>query len=219
MSKKNRTINHLVDNLDNELAWRIKELNIIKSRIPKSNEKMSSDPIQNAMIRSGVTMLYAHWEGFVKSAATHYLNFVSLRRLKHKELNSCFIALCLKSEISKLDSKKSELHAKTIDFLLNDLNKRAYVPYKRIIDTKSNLKSSVFRDICHILGLNYSNYQLKEKLIDRQLVKYRNKIAHGHWLEIDYEGYMSLFNEILILIRNLKDEIINSAIIESYKRR
>jgi MAE_28990/MAE_18760-like HEPN len=68
MSKKNRTLNQLVDNLDDELGWRIKDLNTIKNQIPSS-----TNPNQGTMIRAGVTMLYAHWEGFVKAAATHYL--------------------------------------------------------------------------------------------------------------------------------------------------
>lgn len=48
MSKENRTEQMLVDNLDNDLAWRIKELSIIKNKIPqaKNNE-------QEALIRGG----------------------------------------------------------------------------------------------------------------------------------------------------------------------
>ena len=63
MSKENRTEQMLVDNLDNDLAWRIKELSIIKNKIPQSKNNE-----QEALIRAGVTILYAHWEGFVKNA-------------------------------------------------------------------------------------------------------------------------------------------------------
>lgn len=81
----------LVDNLDNDLAWRIKELSIIKNKIPqaKNNE-------QEALIRAGVTILYAHWEGFVKNAAECYLNFVSLRRLKQAGTSIMLFSFMLK---------------------------------------------------------------------------------------------------------------------------
>jgi len=78
MSKNNRTLEMLQNNLDQDFAWRIKELTTIKNRIPQKKEDL-----QDALIRAGITMLYAHWEGFIKNATEQYLNYVSLRRLKH----------------------------------------------------------------------------------------------------------------------------------------
>ncbi len=71
MSKDNRTIEILQKNLDEDMAWRIKELSILKNKIPpqKGTE-------QDVLIRAGITTLYAHWEGFIK-----YAHFICLFRL------------------------------------------------------------------------------------------------------------------------------------------
>lgn len=68
-----RTLEELSDLLARELAWRKKELAVMKGFI--ENRKFQADQ-HRVLIRSGVTMLYAHWEGFIKVAASGYLEFV-----------------------------------------------------------------------------------------------------------------------------------------------
>jgi hypothetical protein len=218
MSKENRTLEMLLENLDEDFSWRIKELNIIKNKIPRVKNSSVRDDEQDALIRAGITILYAHWEGFVKFAADCYLNYVSLRGLKHNELQSCFLALCLKKKINELETNKFELQKLAVEFLLDELEKRAYIPYEGIIQTKSNLKFWVFRDICIIIGIDYKKYQLKEKAIDRQLVERRNNIAHGKYLLVDYDGYISIYNLVIEMMRNIKNDIFNAASNENYKR-
>ena len=80
-------------------------------------------------------MLYAYWEGFIKNATEQYLNYVSLRRLKHSELQSCFVALCLKGNINQLETNKFESQQAAVNFMLEKLDERASVPYEKIIET------------------------------------------------------------------------------------
>ncbi len=142
-----------------------------------------------------------------------------MRKLKHNELQFCFLALCLKKQINELETNKFELQQEAVRFLVNELDKRAYIPYEGIIDTKSNLKFMVFRDICIIIGIDYKKYQLKEKAIDVQLVKPRNEIAHGKkYLSIDYDEYLSIYDIVTRMMREIKDDILNSAINEQYKK-
>lgn len=218
MSKENRTLEMFFENLDEDYGWRIKELNIIKNKIPGVKNSSGRDNEQDALIRAGITLLYAHWEGFVKFAADCYLNYVSLRRLKHNELQSCFLALCLKKKINELETNRFELQQLAVEFLLDELDKRAYIPYEGIIQTKSNLKFWVFRDICIIIGIDYKKYQLKEKAIDKLLVERRNNIAHGKYLLVDYDGYIDIYNIVIEMMRNVKDDIFNAASTEKYKR-
>ena len=86
------------------------------------------------------------------------------------------------------------------------------------INTKSNLNFEVFTDICTILGIDDSDYQLRQKAIDEQLLTQRNKIAHGKYLTIDYEEYISIYNLVIELIRDFKDDLLNAAVTEQYKK-
>ncbi|WP_219238112.1 MAE_28990/MAE_18760 family HEPN-like nuclease [Stakelama flava] len=44
-----------------------------------------------AFTRAGVGLLYAHWEGFVKRSAELYVEYISNRGLKYKNLTTCFV--------------------------------------------------------------------------------------------------------------------------------
>jgi hypothetical protein len=215
MSKENRTLIHLQNNLDEDFGWRIKELSLLKSKIPNTP---NTAPLQDVLIRANVTMLYAHWEGFVKCAAENYLNYVSLRRLRHDQLESCFVALCLKNKINEMDNtNRFDLQTAAVDFMLQQLNERAYIPYEGIIQTKSNLSFFVFRDICTVIGIDYKKYQLKETLID-ELVSLRNSIAHGKYLSMNFNEYLEIYDKIIEMMRDIKDDILNAAATEKFKR-
>jgi len=216
MSKKNRTLSDLYNHLEEDLGWRIKELSLLKNTIPNTPNRA---PLQDALIRAGLTMLYAHWEGFVKCAAENYLNYVSLRRLRHDQLESCFVALCLKKKINEMDNtNRFDRQTAAVDFMLEQLNERAYIPYEGIIQTKSNLSFFVFRDICTVIGIDYKKYQLKETLIDRELLQFRNSIAHGKYLSMNFNEYLEIYDKIIEMMRDIKDDILNAAATEKFKR-
>jgi len=216
MSKKNRTLLDLQDNIDRDFGWRIKELSLLESKIPNTPNR---DPLQDVLIRAGVTMLYAHWEGFVKCAAENYLNYVSLKKLRHDQLESCFVALCLKKKINEMDNtNRFDLQTAAVDFMLQQLNERAYIPYEGIIQTKSNLSFFVFRDICTVIGIDYKKNQLKENLIDRELLQFRNSIAHGKYLSMNFNEYQDIYQKVIEMMRDIKDDILNAAATEKFKR-
>jgi len=89
MSKRNISVNALYDNIESDFAWRRKELHIFSKRIPPEN-----NAYQSVLLRAGIPLLYAHWEGFILSSASHYLQHVSMQKLNHKELQPQFVALC-----------------------------------------------------------------------------------------------------------------------------
>lgn len=211
---KARDLNGLLDSLDREFAWRFKELTTINSNIK------ASPPLAKPMlIRCATALLYAHWEGFIKNAAEAYLHYVSIRKLRYYELSKAFIALSIRSKLLNLEANTlSEKHQSIVEFLLADLSDTANIPVQGIIKTKSNLNSILFRDIVFTLGLDYSNYELKEQLIDAQLLASRNSIAHGQWLYLKETDFDILFHEMLKIIRNFKDQVSNAAALKLYRR-
>lgn len=83
---KIRTLSQLQDFLDNEFSWRLKEIANLKIAARRSDILSKW-----TVVRASLPLLYAHWEAFIKNAATGYLDFVNGQNLKYCELQSCFV--------------------------------------------------------------------------------------------------------------------------------
>lgn len=211
MTKNLFTYDGLSQKLYDEFSWRRKELTLLKSKIPQERNSF-----QSAMLRSSLSLLYAHWEGFVKLTMSYYLEFVSKKHLKHNELKSTFIALSLQNKIGDLNNNSIEVRTRIIDFIFNDVDKKSNIPKKNIINTKSNLKFDVLKEILFILDLDDLYIDSKKELIN-DLVTQRNHITHGEQQLVDYETYENFFNDIIALMDYLKTTIENNAVQEKYK--
>jgi hypothetical protein len=210
---KIRTVSQLSDQLSEEIAWRKKELIYIKTLI----EKNRYQTVQSTLLRSGTAILYAHWEGFVKNAATSYVEFVARQNLKYSELAPNFLALAVKRQLNEAQSShRAVIFTKVVDFLITGLESKCLIQWDDAIKTQSNLNSEVLRDIVCILGLDYSLYETKEKIIDETLLRSRNEIAHGQYLLIEFDQYMELHHEIISLMDLFRDQIENAAISKTY---
>ena len=206
---KIRSLENLNQRLDEDFIWRKKELAALKSLI--ENRSFSPNK-QNAVLRSGVAILYAHWEGYIKTAASSYLEFVSRQKLTYEELAINFVAIAMKTELDKAQStNKSTIHTEVIAFILTQSNQRSSIPYKEIVSTNSNLSSTVLQEITCLLGLDYSSYKSKDKIIDEKLLDRRNKIAHGEYLSLDREEYQELQEKILAMMEDFRTQVENNA--------
>jgi hypothetical protein len=97
------------------------------------------------------------------------------------------------------------------------MSERSVLPWKTAINTKSNLNSEVLRQITATLGLDYADYVTKEKLIDEKLLRTRNEVAHGQYLLIGYQQYVSLHDEVLGLIQLFFNQVDNAASMAAYR--
>jgi hypothetical protein len=209
---KVRTLDNLQEVLDSEYAWRRKELSEINGSI-----RTAKDRQKILFLRAGVALLYAHWEGFIKSSAEAYLSYVAFRRLRYDQLSPSLLALCLRSKLRDFaDSEKASHHAKFMDFLLKGMASNAVVPRANVIRTRANLSADVFKEIVILLGLNYTPYELKENLIDRQLLRWRNCIAHGQSLCPREEEFGVLLKDVANLIATFKDQVYNAAAMSAF---
>ena len=180
--------------MQEEFAWRKKELHNLKVLVV-SNEKTHS---RDLCIRAAVTLLYAHWEGFVKFIGSCYLEFVARQKLTHDQLPSNFLAVCVSSLINDAtESSKPQMRLDVVNFFRKDGATRSRIQWKSAINTQANLNSAVFRDIVLTLGLDYSQFATKEKLLDEKLLANRNRIAHGQHLLVVYEEYVELHDELI----------------------
>lgn len=210
---KIHTVNQLQDFLDAEIGWRMKEIANLKTAVTQASSLSEA-----TVVRAGLALLYGHWEGFVKNSVTAYLNFVNCQGLRYNELQSCFVVFGLKKSLHEaILSRKSATTITAVDFLLNEMGERAQLKIDSAIDTESNLSSAVFHNILRSVGLDPSNYETKAHLIDESLLKRRNNIAHGAYLDVAAADWRQLADEIITMLRQLKTEIENAVALSSFK--
>jgi hypothetical protein len=133
---KGMTPDRLRQQIDDDLTWRKIELHDIRSAaLGAAGIKKS------ALMRAGIAALYAHWEGFIKEAASRYVDFVRQRKLTYNDLSLNYVALAVamvRRQPSALDETERDRHI--VDVLLNQRNTRACLPSSElIVVTKQNL--------------------------------------------------------------------------------
>ncbi len=208
---KIRNVEQLYDRIEAEFMWRNKELVFFEKNIQAKKRP--------AHLRSGVVMLYAHWEGFIKRSAEYYLTFVANQKLRYDELSSCFTAFALKKKIEIFQSSdKASIHTKFVRFIRNNFSQRADMPYRYNISTQSNLNAERLKEILIMIGIDFSNYASKNELIDEKLLAERNTVAHGQQFCPDYKETILLYQDVMAMLSQIKNDILNAAVMEAYKR-
>jgi hypothetical protein len=211
---KIRTATELVDRIDQELSWRKRELTALESSV--SSEKRPHHLLM--LRRSAVVLLYAHWEGFVKSSAGCYLELVSRQQEPYKRLRSNFVALGFRKSLNEASESRSAVaHLSAVNFIRYELGQASKLPYDGVVDTKSNLSYDVLENIFHLLGIDIpSAFTLKGLEIDGKLLEARNAIAHGQFREVDDETYRELRVLVLAMLEWFRTEIQNAATQKAY---
>lgn len=212
---KIRTIYELQDMIDAELAWRKKELSALKSNI-QSSRAFAKD----TALRSGIALLYAHWEGAIKNIAYFYLVFVSSQKIPYSKLKNNFLAITVKQKLSQFEeTNKTTLQTMIIDSIFNLSDEPSQIPTENIISANSNLNSNIFKEIMCTIGLKTDYYEQSYKMIDEVLLNMRNNIAHGERLEnisLDENRYNEIHKIILELIDHFSIQVMNAACLKYY---
>lgn len=212
---KIRTLIDLTDSLSRDLAWRKKEITAMRAVVenPKTTRRA-----QDAALRAGLALLYAHFEGFIKTGGDSYLEYLSRKKLPLCELQDNFIAIFLHSKIASYSTtNKISLLKDAVDSIRNNLSSNQFTASKRCINTKSNLNYETLYEILFSLGLDNAEYEKKRMIINERLLSNRNQIAHGEFCPIDQENYAVLNDEIISLLNLFKNQIENAAAQLSYK--
>ena len=215
---KIKTLQQFQDLLDAELAWRKKEIADLKLVLKPSNSY--SGISSKTLIRAGVPLVYAHWEGFIKATSEMYIEFVNSRKKTFQELSLPFVAFGAKAHMGNFQtSLKAKQNIELARFFSTHLDTRASnMTSKGAINTKSNLSAEVFENIALSIGIDYSSYSSKANLINQSLVLRRNQIAHGEYLDLDEDEFRDLADDVLSLIENYKTDLENAASLQRYLR-
>src|SRR6266700_678693 len=88
----------------------------------------SSADQRAALLRGGIALLYAHWEGFIKAAGRVYLEFLRFQRLTYEDLSPNFLALAARSKMqAAAQSNRIRLHIELARFFRSDLGQPSII--------------------------------------------------------------------------------------------
>ena len=162
--------------LNQEFSWRRIELSYYEGLV-----KDAKPASEQMIVRGAITLLYAHWEGFVKSAGVTYLEFILSRNKTYEELRPNFLALGMKGRLHGAESTlKGRLFVQACDLILNKKASRAHFLCAENVDTKSNLTFEVFENILWMLGLTVrKEYLMANKTIIEPLIPRDLTVSHS----------------------------------------
>lgn len=203
----------LTDILDADLAWRKKEIDFLKNRA-----SMCKPVAQETLIRSGIALAYAHWEGFIKNSSNQYIAFVFSQRKKFDELTDNFFGIRICKELlPNAKSEKQYLYTSFAEQYLSSYSKPTDFIPNNFIDTHSNLNPKLFTEILQILGIKEDLFSMKYSFINEKILKHRNEIAHGERpMDITYQDLNDISLTVIQMLDEYKDTILDYALNKKY---
>jgi hypothetical protein len=195
-----------------DLVWRRREMSPLITLIQSVGYVD-----QRAVVRASVPLLYAHWEGVSKYSAQRYLEFVSFRRLKYKDLKPAFLLLASVGTISEI-AKSCPKEAVVLLDLLRDREKAVNkASFRRKINTSSNLRFETLVDILCACGLDPTSFKDERSFINDELCDPRNEIAHGVGGAPPSDLIIKRRDRAFLLMAKLETLFVNAAVNEDYR--
>jgi hypothetical protein len=203
----------LSSQLDFDLNWRRRELSDLKSAV-----KAADPAARRVLLRSLVTMSYAHWEGFARNAATKYFTHLTLKKKPYQELDPQFYRNSFLVRFDALFRSRmgTQECCDFIDTILSSRPNRFSYINPQLIDTRSNLNTDVISDICIICGIDKTFFESERLFIDSILLKKRNAIAHGQEEGIEFEEMDNFVDSTLALMTQLQSLLENKIYQKGY---
>lgn len=211
---KIKTIETLEDALDKHLAWRKQEMLNLKTLIDRG------DDARIMLIRAGMALLCAHFEGFIKDASYDYLSFVANQNICYKDLQEVFSIWKIHSLIEECaKSSKYSIQARVLE-KYNALSSEPFsINKKSMINTHSNPSTEVLKELLLTLGVETDIFRTKANYIDSSLLANRHSIVHGERTNLAYDDFSVTFDIIMRILDDYKDFLIDAAAEEAYKKQ
>ncbi|MCY7979829.1 MAE_28990/MAE_18760 family HEPN-like nuclease [Bacillus inaquosorum] len=214
---KINNLENLEERIDKDFIWRKVELFQLKMAIEKKNLAIS----KKTLVRSGIALLCAHWEGFIRTVANYYVVYICCKKIKNKYLKENFVAFKLKKDVKLSGSSvKNSVHTRLLLKVESLKDEVFYIkyndsPFKRIINTDSNLNFELFDEILQSIGLE-NIYETKKNYIDNEMLKYRHEIVHGEIYKDTEYNFTEVYNQVLSIMERFKNQVIEAAEKEYY---
>lgn len=197
-----------------ERTWRVKEISDLKSAV-----KGADFALRRVLLRSVVTICYAHWEGYVRLSGRRYMDYIARRKFQYAELDRQFYRNYFLPRLAALGNAKVSIteRCNLLDDILDASQKRYSRVNDDLINTRANLNSDVLKDLCLICGVPYSIFSDQSDFIDKTLLKRRNAIAHGEDTLIGIEELDTITDGTIAIMRMFGDALENHIILKTFK--
>lgn len=200
----------LLDHMDADVGWRRVELSALRGGLARAR----GNAVDTAA-RTAVALSYAHWEGYVVAASRTLVTYVAGLQLSYGQLTDNYVALCLAGRL--LEAENSVRRVQRHVDVINEIRlseKATFPPPEKTIHAEGNLKSEKFQDIVLRLGLDQGPFELHLNWIDRELLRRRNKIAHGDSARADPEFAAEALSTVDTLLEHFRTAVQNAAAME-----
>ena len=204
---KKKTIGDYFDEIDDEYVWRVAELRNFSMVIDKTKFQSGNKEV---LLRAGITLIYAHWEGFIKSVCRIYLQYLNQQKCAPSKIIYNLLSYYAQQQTRSFPQTYNTSLFEQIVKTISNYNGKETIQFSTNIETKSNLKYNIFDNIMWSLGLDNSEFILQKELIDLKLVDNRNSIAHGKFCRVDVSEYLEVYNKMTDLMRKIKNNIQNA---------
>jgi hypothetical protein len=203
----------LIDKLDDELAYRRRELIDLRLLVATTTGSR-----QATLSRACIAMAYAHWEGFTKQTLRLYLDHLVKLRLKIVDLKYELQALALYTRMKSVSApEKSIANAAA---LLRDLDSRSSEVF--IIDGQQavrvgNMTSVNLKIILEFSALQYlPYYATRENFIDSVICARRHFVVHGELYPVSASEARDVVFDVLALCDEINDQVQTAAVYREY---
>lgn len=171
----------------------------------------------SVLAKSLIVLAYSHWEGFVKLTSARYLSYVNFLSIPKSDMNSRMnaVGLAWLGDIRGLS--KCDLAHEINEILCQDGYKLTF-PVEPLVSTESNLNSEVLRKIITDIGSVSTEFENDTAFLDKKLLKYRNRFAHGEALYADVDEALNIGRCVIALLNKYRDLVENMIATEQYRR-
>lgn len=191
-----------LEQISQDLDWRESELGSLKILLGR---KDISPAQRGVLLRAAWAMLYAHYEGFVKTALTVFYDEAKKRIACCGHLPKETRVNALKPALNKLKSMPASQFLDAID----NFSTRYYSlsPDFPEIDTQHNLWPNILAELLKTADIDGEAIE-EHRLRLKTLVARRNEIAHGKQDVItDYSYYIEYESAVYALMYELAFQI------------
>lgn len=193
--------------LDAEIAWRRSELHLLKTELREASKSPGS-PRERALARSISLMVYAHWEGYVKTSFDKLSITLSRRKPLVSDLSESLVLNHLRHMLVRLDAGDSSASKELVALVRNSeysSSMRLKLRKDELVRTRDNLRFEFFEEIIGNFGLDIGAFSLSKHFINSHLCDRRNVVAHGLGSFPSASAVEESIERVLALIQILKD--------------